>query len=136
MKLSPYLMFNGDCAEAFKFYEQTFGGKILGLMTNGTSPMAHKTAPELKDKIMHAALLIGDVTLMGADAPPGRYEKPQGIHVTVAIATSAESERVFAALAEKATIIMPIQQTFWTARFGMLVDRFGIPWMINCDQPA
>ena len=70
---------------------------------------------------------------MGFDAPPGRYEAPKGFSVSIGIADPVEAERIFHALAENGTVRMPIQKTFWSARFGMLVDRFGIPWMINCE---
>ncbi|MFZ1049614.1 MAG: VOC family protein, partial [Candidatus Sulfotelmatobacter sp.] len=86
-------------------------------------------------KILHARLLLGDRALMASDAPPGRYEKPQGFSVSLEIETPKESERVFHALSEKGTVVMPIQETFWAVRFGMLTDRFGIPWMINCSKP-
>ena len=78
---------------------------------------------------------IGASVLMGADPPPGHYSKPQGISVTIQVEAPADAERIFHALAEGGTVQMPIQQTFWAARFGMLVDRYGIPWMINCEQP-
>jgi len=73
---------------------------------------------------------------MGSDAPPGRYEEPKGFSVSVQIKDPAEAERIFQALAENGKVQMPIQQTFWAARFGMLMDQFGIPWMINCEQAS
>jgi PhnB protein len=136
MQLNPYLVFNGQCEEAFKFYEKVLGGKITGLMTHGNSPMASQVAPEWRDKIMHAHMTVGDYVLMGSDAPPQHFQKPQGFSVSIVVKTTEEAERIFAALSEKASILMPLQQTFWSPRFGMLTDRFGIPWMINCDQPV
>ena len=70
---------------------------------------------------------------MGSDAPPGRYEEPKGFSVSLQIKDPADAERIFRALAEKGTVRMPLEKTFWAQRFGMLVDRFGIPWMVNCD---
>ena len=134
MQLNPYLNFNGQCETAFKFYEQCLGGKIEAKMTYGESPMAEQTPPEWRDKIMHASLIVSDKVLMGADSPPERYEEPKGLSVLLGIDAPAEAERVFHALAENGTVQMPIQETFWAARFGMVVDRFGIPWMINCDR--
>lgn len=134
MQLSTHVSFNGQCAEAFKFYQKLFGGTIQTMMTYGESPMADHTAPEWRDKIMHTSLLIGDTSLMGADAPPEYFEKPAGFSVAIHVKTPEEADRLFIALAENGKITMPIQQTFWSARFGMLVDRFGIPWMINCEQ--
>jgi PhnB protein len=136
MKLSPHLNFNGNCAAAFKFYEQCLGGKIETMMTHGESPMAAQTPPEWRDKIIHARMTVGENELLGADAPPEHYEPAKGFTVTLLIATPAEAERVFNALAKEGTVRMPIQQTFWSVRFGMLVDQFGVPWMINCEQPA
>jgi PhnB protein len=136
MKLSPYLSFNDECEVAFKFYEQCLDGKIDAMMTYGDSPMAEQTPPEKLDKIMHASLTVGDTVLMGSDAPPNYFEKPQGFSVSLVFTDPDEAERVFNALAESGTVQMPIQETFWAARFGMLVDRFGTPWMINCDLAA
>jgi PhnB protein len=136
MKLNPYLSFNDECEAAFKFYEQCLGGKIDVMMTYGESPMADQTPPEKLDKIMHASLMVGDTILMGSDAPSQFFEKPQGFSVSLVFDDSVEAERIFNALAENGTVQMPIQETFWADRFGMLVDRFGTPWMINCDRAA
>jgi PhnB protein len=135
MDLSPYLNFNGDCATAFKFYEQTLGGKIVMMMTHGESPMKDHVAADWHDKIMHATLAIGDRVLMGMDAPPPHYAVPQGISVSVTVA-AADAERIFKALAESGKVTMPFQQTFWSSGFGMAVDRFGIPWMVSSEQAA
>jgi len=134
MELNPYLTFNGQCEAAFKFYEKVFGGKIEAMMTFGSSPMAEQTPPEWRNKIMHARMSVGGKTLMASDAPPDRYEAMKGIMVTLGIDDPGEAERIFRALSERATIQMPIQKTFWAERFGMLVDQFGTPWMINCEQ--
>ena len=136
MKLNPYLTFDGRCEAAFKFYEKSLGAKIMAMMTHEGTPMADQVPPDWRRKIIHARLQVGDVELMGSDAPPDRYEKPQGITVTLGIDKPAEAERVFHALAEKGSVTMPIQETFWAQRFGMLVDQFGIPWMINCEKHA
>jgi PhnB protein len=136
MQINPYLSFNGKCAAAFKFYEKVLSGKLLMMMTYGESPMAAQTAPDHKDRIMHARLAVGDMLLMGADAPPQFYTPMQGIVVTIGVDTPAEAERVFTALAENGTVRMPIQETFWAQRFGMLIDQFGTPWMVNCEKPG
>jgi PhnB protein len=136
MQLNPYLTFNGRCEAAFKFYEKVLGGKIEAMMTYGSSPMAEQTSPEWRNKIMHARLSIGDKILMASDAPPDRYEAMKGIMVTLGIDDPGEAERIFRALSENATVQMPIQETFWARRFGMLVDQFGTPWMVNCEKPA
>jgi PhnB protein len=136
MKLNTHLSFNGQCEEAFKFYQKCLGGTIQTMMTWGESPMADQVASELRDKIIHATLIVGESTLSGGDAPPDQYEEPRGFAVTIQVTDSADAERVFHALAEGGKVTMPIQQTFWTVRFGMLVDKFGIPWMVNCEQTA
>lgn len=134
MQLNPYLNFNGQCEVAFKFYEQCLGGEITVMLTYGSSPMAEQTPPEWREKIMHARLAVGDEVLMGSDSPPGQqYEAIKGISVALNVNDPAEAERVFSALAENGTIQMRIQSTFWAARFGMLTDQFGVPWMVNCE---
>jgi PhnB protein len=135
MQIDPYLNFNGNCEEAFTFYEKTFGGKIEFKMTHAESPMAAQTAPEWRDKIMHISLRVGDRLLLGSDAPPQYHQKPQGFSVCIAAKDAAEAERVFNALAEKGQVNMPLAETFWSPKFGMVVDRFGIPWMVNTNQP-
>ena len=136
MQLNPYLSFKGQCAEAFEFYKQCLGGNIQTMMTHGGSPMADQVPSEWRDKILHATLIVGESTLMGADVPPDSYKEPGGFSITIQINDSAEAERIFGALSEGGTVTMPLQETFWAARFGMVVDRFGIPWMVNCGQAA
>lgn len=135
MKLNPYLNFNGQCAEAFDFYQRVLGGNIVSKMTWGEMPDAQIPA-EQQNRIMHVALQIEDEWLMGADPPPDRYEKPQGISVTLHYKTTSEGERIFNSLAEGGNVVMPFQKTFWAAGFGMCVDRFGIPWLVNCEQAS
>lgn len=134
MQIIPYLNFNGQCEAAFKFYEQVLGGKITFMATFGESPAAPQVGPESHHLIMHATLAIGDQALMACDDPSGRHEKPTGIHLSLHFKDKAEGERIFNALAENGTVQMPFQPTFWAAGFGTCVDRFGIPWIINCDQ--
>lgn len=136
MQINPYLHFNGNCEEAFHFYAEVLGGKIQTVFTFAGTPMAAHVPPAFQNKLMHASLLVGDVLLMGADATPDRYQPPAGFSVSLGITSVAEAERVFHALAEGGAVHMPIQQTFWAQRFGMLVDRFGIPWMVNCEGAA
>jgi PhnB protein len=133
MKINTYLTFNGDCEKAFQFYAEHLGGKIEAMFPFAGTPAEEFTPPEWKDKIMHATLSVGDALLMGSDAPGGRFEKPQGFSVSLQIPDPAEAERVFDALAANGQVIMPLEKTFWAEKFGMLVDPFGIPWMINCE---
>ncbi len=136
MQLNTHLNFNGQCEAAFKFYEKAMSGKITSMATYGSTPAGEHVSPDWREKIMHAEMKIGDALLMGADAPADRYQPPQGISITLQTDQPAEADRVFEALAENGQVQMPIQQTFWAARFGMLTDRFGIPWMVNCAQAA
>jgi PhnB protein len=136
MQLSPYLNFNGQCEAAFKFYERVLGGKIEAMITYAGTPAEEHAPPELRNKILHARLIVGGDALMGSDAPPDRHEAPKGFSVSLQIDEPADAERVFHALAENGIVRLPIQQTFWAERFGMLVDQFGIPWMVNCGKAA
>jgi len=136
MQLNPYLLFNGQCETAFKFYEKCLGGKIEAMILHEGTPAADQVPAEWRKKILHARLVVGDQVLMGSDAPPDRFQKPQGFSVSLGVKDPAEAERIFLALAENGKVRMPIQKTFWAARFGMLVDRFGIPWMLNCEKAA
>ena len=134
MQIVPYLFFNGTCAEAFRFYEKVLGGKIVDMLTHAETPMKDHVAPDWQDKIIHARLLVGDAVIMASDAPPQYHKTAQGFSVSVHVKTEDEAERIFKALAEGGTVTMPLEKTFWAARFGMLTDRYGTPWMINCDQ--
>ena len=134
--MNSYLSFNGQCEAAFKFYEQCLGGKIVAMFTHAGTPAAEHVPPEWQSKIMHVCLKVGDSLLMGSDAPPDRAQAAKGFSVNIAVDEPAEAERIFHALAENGTVQMPIQETFWSPRFGMLVDQFDIPWMINCLRAA
>jgi len=136
MQLNPYLTFNGNCEQAFKFYAEILGGKIEMMMTHAESPMADQVPQDWRKKIIHARMTIGDKVLMGSDAPPDRYQKPQGFSVSLGVDKPADAERIFKALSSGATVQMPLQKTFWSPAFGVLVDRFGIPWMVSTEQAA
>jgi PhnB protein len=134
MLLNPYLTFDGQCQAAFKFYERVLGGKIVMMLTYADMPAADHIPSEGKDRIVHARLMLGDKALMGSDAPTGHFEPSKGFYVQLGIDDPSEAQRIFHALADNGKVTMPIQETFWAAKFGMLVDRFGIPWMINCEK--
>jgi len=133
MHASTHLYFKGNCREAFRFYAETLGGRIVFAMTYGESPGAEHTPAGMRDQIIHARLDLGEQFLLGCDTPPDRYQAPQGFNVMAAVEHPAEAERIFKALAD--TITMPFQETFWARGFGMCTDRFGIPWMVNCAKP-
>ena len=134
MKLNPQLVFGGQCEAAFKLYERCLGGKITFMLTWGNSPMAAQAPAEWRDKIFHATLAVGDNFLSGGDPAPEQYEQPKGFSLLLNLNDPADAERIFHALAENGTVQMSIQKTFWAVRFGVLIDQFGIPWAINCDQ--
>jgi PhnB protein len=129
-------MFNGDCEAAFELYAKVLGGKIEAMMTHEGTPAAGQVPAEWCKKILHARMSVEGHVLLASDAPPGRYDAPKGYSVSVQLKNPVEAERIFHALAENGQVRMPIQETFWAARFGMCVDRFGIPWMINCEKAA
>ena len=133
MHVSPYLTFNGQCNEAINFYEKAIGAKVLFKMTWGESPMAKDCPPETHGLIMHSTLAVGDSQIMCADAPPDHYKKPAGISVSLHVKDPAEGERLFKALAENGNATMPFEKTFWSPGFGMCVDQFDIPWLINTE---
>jgi PhnB protein len=136
MRINPYLSFDGQCKTAFKFYAQCLNGKIEVMQTFAGTPAAPYAPAGGENKILHARLSVGDDVLMGSDVPAERYDKGKGISVALVFKDVAESERVFHALSENGRVDMAIQPTFWAARFGMLVDQFGVPWMINCEPAA
>jgi PhnB protein len=134
MRLNPNLSFRGQGEAAFKFYERCFAGKIVYMLTYEKSPMGEQVPPRWREKIFHATLTVGDSVLMGSDPVPEQYEQPKGFALQLCIDDPADAERIFHALAENGTVQMPLQKTFWSVRFGVLVDQFGIPWVINCEQ--
>ena len=135
MKLIPYLMFNGTCKEALNTYASALGGSVTGIMTYGQAPAGTPVSPGMEDKVMNAQLDFHGLQIMASDAPPDRYVPPAGNFVSIGIETPAEADRLFEILSAGGDVIMPSQRTFWTERFSMFTDRFGTPWMINCDQP-
>ncbi|MDB6163290.1 MAG: hypothetical protein JWL98_722 [Xanthomonadaceae bacterium] len=135
MQLVPYLNFDGNCAEAFDFYCKALGGRITARMTFGESPMCDQMPPDSRDRIMHAQLEADGALLMGADAPPPHAPPSAGTTLNIMVDKPADAERIFAALAEGGEVKIAMAETFWAQRWGMLVDRFGNPWMVNCMKP-
>lgn len=136
MGVCAYLNFNGTCGEAFRMYERVLNGTIVMMQTHGESPMKDQVSPEWRDKVIHARLTVGDSTLMGSDVPPQFFTSPQGFGVSLTVPTTAEAERIFHGLSEGGRITMPFEATFWSPGFGMVVDRFGTPWLIGCEPAA
>jgi PhnB protein len=137
MQVSPYVSFNGQCEAAFKCYEACLGARLGAIFRYAGSPMADQVPPDWQDKVMHGSVTIGELVLMGGDVAPDRYEAPKGFSLSIQITDTSEAERIFHELSrDGGGITMPLERTFWAARFGMLVDRFGIPWLINCEEAA
>ena len=126
MKINTYLHFNGQCREAFRFYERVLGGRIAGLMTYGEAPMGGKDCPPAER----------DQVLMGSDSPPGHQAPLSGFSITINVDSDAEAERIYTALSEGGKVFMPLEKTFWAKKFGMFADRFGTPWMVNYQEDA
>jgi len=130
MRIQPYLTFDGSCAEAFRFYAETLGGRIEMMMTHGEAPEPTQAPPEWRDRILHACLVAGDAMILGSDRPPQFKEPVGGFYVSLNVDGPADAERIFAALSKQGEVRLPLQETFFATHFAMLVDRFGIPWMI------
>ena len=135
MQIQATLTFDGQCEEAFQLYERCLGGKIVFLMRYSEMPESMGTGPEWEAKVAHASFAGEGFTFSGSDSPPGYYRKPQGIALQVNLKEIDAAERLWAALADGGDVMMPLAETFWAWRFGMLTDRFGTPWMINCEKP-
>lgn len=131
MQMTPYLGFDGNCREAFEFYAKTLEGKIEMILTYGESPVSDEMPAEIHGHVMHASMVAEGALLMGGDAPPGQYEKPQGIMVALEVDDIDKAERIFNALADGGKVTMPWEEAFWVERFGMVNDRFGISWAVN-----
>jgi PhnB protein len=132
MQINPYLFYDSNCEAAFKYYEKVLGGKIEMMLRNEEAPESTPAAPGRQKNIMHARISIDGEILMASDAPPDHFNKPQGFAVSLTVDDPAEAERKFNALAEGGSTNMPFGKTFFSKGFGMCVDQFGIPWMVNC----
>ena len=133
MQMNTYLSFRGECEAAFKFYEECLDGKLGEIFRYAGTPLADQVPADWQNKVMHGSLAIGEHVLMGGDVAPDRYEKPQGFSLSLQMNDATQAERLFHLLAKDGTVMLPLEETFWAARFGMVVDRFGIPWLINCE---
>ncbi|HVY15959.1 MAG TPA: VOC family protein [Rhodopila sp.] len=131
----PYLAFNGNCAEAMRFYARILGG-ALGMMTNRQSPFAAQCPPEHLDRIIHARLeLDGGAFLYAGDCPASMpYQGMHGVSLALNYDSVEKAKEVFDALAEGGTVTMPMNEAFWAKRFGMVTDRFGCHWLVNGEM--
>ena len=133
MQMTAYVNFKGQCEAAFKFYERCFGAELGPIFRYGGSPMADQVPRDWPDKVMHGSVTVGGQVLMGGDVAPEQYEAPTGFSLSLNMSDESDAERIFHELAADGRVVMPLEQTFWAARFGLVVDRFGIPWQINCE---
>ncbi|MBB1059760.1 VOC family protein [Marilutibacter spongiae] len=132
MQFIPYMSdFGGKCREAFDFYALALGGQVVGRTTYGESPVCERMPPGSAGLVMHSCLVAGDAVIMGADGPPASRSGDEGTAINISVDSTADAERIWAALSVGADIRMPLQETPWAHRWGMLVDRFGKPWMVN-----
>ena len=134
MQLNTYLNYGGNCAQAFKFYEQHLGGKITMMMKHSENPAPSNVPAEWKNAVLHARINIGGTELLGADIPG--YQPMRSAYLSLTVSSVKEAERVYALLSEGGEIFMPIEETFFAERFAMLRDRFGTSWMILHPKPA
>jgi PhnB protein len=134
MQVNPYVFFNGNCEAALKFYQKVLGAKIEAMLPYEGGSAEMPIPPEYGKKIMHAKITIDGEVLMASDAPPGHFNPPQGFRVSLQVEDPADAERRFKALAEGGKIDMPFGKTFFSRGFGMCVDQFGTPWMVNCPM--
>jgi PhnB protein len=136
MQIQPYLFFDGRCEEAIEFYKNALGAEVMMLMRFKENPEppgpddACKPAPGMEDKIMHASIRIGDSVIMASDGQCKGQPSFQGVSLSLTVPNAAEADRLFAALSEGGQVQMPLMTTFFSPRFGMVADRFGVSWMI------
>lgn len=138
MRIEPRisLVFNGDCDEAFTLYQECFGATVTFRQTWGESPMVEGAPDDWRDKVLHATMNVGGTDISGGDVLPGAYERPQGFQIQLNLDDATAADRIFAKLADRGRITVPLQETYWAKRFGAVIDRFGIPWGINCGEGA
>ena len=137
MQLNTYLNFEGNCEAAFNYYARHLGGKVAAVLKFGDSPMAASIPAAHRDRVMHARYDVAGHTLMGTDCTPDHpYQPIRCAYIAIQLDDEAEAERIFKALADGGNVQMPLQQTFWAHRYGATVDRFGVPWMVNCEKAA
>jgi len=131
MRISAHLTFDGQCRSAFLTYQQILGGTIVTMLSYGESPMAPHVEPQWHGRIAHATLQLGDLELTGADVMPQDYRKPQGFFVTLTVGPTHRAAEIFNALAAGGEIRLAFQPTFWSPGFGVVTDKYGVPWEIQ-----
>jgi PhnB protein len=134
MEMTIEVNFKGECEAAFRFYVQCLGAELGSVFRYAGSPFANRVPENWSDKIMHGSVTIGGQVLMGADVTEDQFVERQGFSLSLQIKDTADAERIFDELARGGVVRVPLEETFWAARFGMVVDRFGVPWQVNCEE--
>ena len=135
MKLNTYLNYGGNCAEALRFYETHLGGKIGMIMTYDQMPGQSDIAIQMKGKVLHARITIGNTALMASDVPPDRFQPMRSVYLSLGVDTDAEAERIYKLLTDGGEAFMPMGETFFASRFGQFRDKFGTSWMVLHEKP-
>ena len=135
MKLHTYLNFGGNCEEAFRFYEKNLGGNIEMMMRYADQPDPKNVPPGQEKFVLYANMTMGETQLMGSDVPPERFQPMRSVYLSLTVDSSEEAERIFKLLCDGGEVFMPMAETFFAHRFGMLRDRFGTSWMILHQKP-
>jgi len=130
-QIQPYLFFEGRCQEALDFYRRAIGAEVTALMRFKESPEPGMIEPGSEDKVMHASFRVGDATIFASDGRCGGKASFEGFALSLTVANEAEADRLFGALVDGGQVIMPLTITFFSPRFGMTTDRFGVTWMVN-----
>ena len=134
MKIYTYLNYGGNCRQAFEFYAEHLGGKILMMTTHADGPQPDKLPPDWKNAVLHARIAIGDTIVLGADIPPDRFQPMRSAYLSLMVDSAEEAERVYALLTQDGQIFMKMEKTFFAERFAMFRDRFGTSWMLLCEK--
>lgn len=134
-QVEPYLVFNGNCAEALAFYQQALGAQVDMIHRFKDSPDPSMCPPGLGDKIMHVSFRVGNNRLMASDGQCQPGQGFSGFHLSIGLKDEARAEQIFAKLSDGGKVQMPLTKTFWAPKFGMVTDRFGVSWMINVEGP-
>ena len=136
MRVQAYLSFGGRCEEALEFYKKSIGAEVTSLMRWKESPDKDmKAPPGYEEKVMNAAFRIGETQLRADDGMAAKEAEFKGRALVIEVADDAEAKRVFTALGEGGSVQMPLMKTFWSSSFGMLIDKFGVSWMVNVEAP-
>jgi PhnB protein len=133
VQLSVHLCFDGTCEEAFRFYHEVLGGSIKTMLKYGDAPGAANVSEQMQGRILHATLDLGDCELLGVDLMPSQARAMAGFFVTLSESSIERARQIFSALSEGGNVQMPFEKTFWSAGFGVLTDRFGVPWEISVE---